>query len=531
MGEKTSIAYARVSTVRQAEEELPLESQLEQCRRKARDLGADLLEIFTDEGMSGRLHTRPGFQDAISYCRTYKPDYLITWSSSRFARNQVDAGFYKAQLKKYGTRLVYASMEVDRSTIGGWLLDSTLEMFDELYSRQISADTRRSLIKNARGGYWNGGQVPFGLRAAANLENPKRKRLEAHPEEAELVEAIFRLRVERGLGARSLALWLNERGYWRRGKRWNKNAIHQLLRNQAVIGKTVFNRKDRATGQIRPRDEWIIVDSHPPVVSMSLWNRVQKQLDADQANTETGSPHSTYFFTGLLRCGECGGAMQIESAKGRSKRYWYYHCKVAALEKRHRLRRIPARELDEWLIDVIGDRVFSEEAMKNVLHELNKAISSWAQNHKTRRQAAIDRIRETKQKVDQLYQVLEAPAPNVRSIWESDILPRLSERKAQIKELERELAKIEAEQPPQSFLSDSNLDELSAALVGIIKTSENPKKVRAFFQSFIESIYIQKDRLVIKYDPAKLVMVRPGKVVPSNVLWLPGTGSNRRPSD
>ena len=42
----TAVIYARVSTARQAEEELPLESQIQQCKAKAAELGARIDRIL-----------------------------------------------------------------------------------------------------------------------------------------------------------------------------------------------------------------------------------------------------------------------------------------------------------------------------------------------------------------------------------------------------------------------------------------------------------------------------------------------------
>lgn len=88
MSDPTAVLYCRVSTVRQAEEELPIASQRERCEDKARALGAVVLRVYCDEGLSGQSDDRPAFQAAILYCEAHSPTYLITWSTSRFARNR-----------------------------------------------------------------------------------------------------------------------------------------------------------------------------------------------------------------------------------------------------------------------------------------------------------------------------------------------------------------------------------------------------------------------------------------------------------
>lgn len=98
----TAIIYGRVSTVRQADDGLPIESQVQQAKAKAEALGAKVLQIFLDEGISGRSSKRPAFQGAVNFCSLTKVDYFICWSTSRFARNKIDAASYKRTLKRWG---------------------------------------------------------------------------------------------------------------------------------------------------------------------------------------------------------------------------------------------------------------------------------------------------------------------------------------------------------------------------------------------------------------------------------------------
>lgn len=187
-------------------------------------------------------------------------------------------------------------MEVDTGTDAGWLLDGVMEIFDEWYSRQIAADTRRSLLRNAQAGYWNGGRPPFGFWPAPDPADPKRKRLAPNPAEADLARQVFELRANEGLGARQIAVWLNEHGLTNRGKRWNKTVINYLLCNEALIGKTVFGKKSRETGRRRPRDQWIVVDSHEPILPRELWEQVQDTLDRAADNTALRSTVSRHVF-------------------------------------------------------------------------------------------------------------------------------------------------------------------------------------------------------------------------------------------
>lgn len=523
--DKTAVIYARVSTTKQADEELPISGQVERCQQKAADLDAAVLQVFTDDGLSGRSDARPAFQEALFYCEAYQPDYFIVWSSSRFARNRADAAFNKRRLDRAGVRLVYVSMEVDTGTDAGWLLDGVMEIFDEWYSRQISSDTRRSMVRNAHNGYWAGGRPPFGYRPEPAPEDPKRKRLVPEPAEAEVVREIFDLRANGGVGALQIAQLLNERGITNRGKRWNKTVIGYLLRNEAVIGQTVFGRKSRETGRRRPREHWIVVDSHEPVVPRDLWDRVQMLIDHDAENAAASSTTSQHVFTGLLTCGHCGSGMQTESAKGRSKRYWYYNCRAARLEQKHTPFRFPAPEVDEYLVEQICEVVLSPESLREVYRELQEAVAGWQVEHSQRRQRTLDQLQQVERRNSNLYEILELygkDAPNL-----GDLTRRMRANNEEVKRLEQELARIEAEERPELRISDADLVEFSETLVDVVKTSASPKKLRSFFASFVQRVILEPDgHLTIEYDPQKIIN-RPGGAVRDAVVWLPETVASR----
>ena len=53
--------YARVSTEMQAEDEIPILGQVEECRKFAESKEWEVVEVFKDEGFTGRNTNRPAF--------------------------------------------------------------------------------------------------------------------------------------------------------------------------------------------------------------------------------------------------------------------------------------------------------------------------------------------------------------------------------------------------------------------------------------------------------------------------------------
>lgn len=522
---KTAVIYARVSTARQAEEELPIQGQLDRCNAKAEELGASAVRSFVDEGISGRTEARPAFQAAIEHCEIHSTDFFVTWSTSRFARNKLDAALYKMRLARAGTEMVYVSMAIDRTSDSGWMTEGVMELFDEFHSRQIAADTTRSMIRNAQQGYWNGGRPPLGYRSVPADDNPKRRRLAIEPGEAELVRRIFRLRID-GHGAKSIAISLNDAAELNRGKLWGRGIIAALLRNRTVVGQIVFNKKDRSTGRRRPIDEWIIVDSHAAIIDPTEWEAAQAILDAENPGAGAGSPHSTHLFTGILRCGECGSAMHIESAKGRRKRYWYYICSSAKYAKKHPPRRVPADEFDGWLSDVVCDQVLTPDNLRDIAEELNSVVGKWAKEHRQRHEELSAGLRAIEGRNEKIFEVLELHGKDAPHL--GDLTNRLRRNNAEIKRMGRRIEELEAEPPPSYEASPDDMGELADLLRDIILTSASVKKVRAFFRSFIDRVVVDDGVATVVYHPEALARCGSRDDVPSNVVsvsnWLPGRG-------
>lgn len=509
-----AIIYARVSTTRQADDGLPVESQIEQGYRKAAALGADVLTVFTDAGISGRTDERPAFREAVRYCAAYGVQFFICWSTSRFARNKLDAALYKRELEKSGTRVVYVSVDLDNRTNSGWMLESMLEIFDEHYSRQVSADTQRSMVKNATDGYFNGGRVPLGYET---VQDGKRKRLKISEAEAGTVRMMFRLCVD-GCGAKNIAMQLNRDGRLNRGRQWNKNTVLNMLKNRIYIGQVIFNRTTHNKTE-RPQNEWIITQAHEPIIDQETFMEIQRRFDAPGVSEGGGSPNSCFVFTGLLRCGKCGAAMQITSSKGRSKRYHYYNCGSAQRVGGCENRRIAAHDFDEWMIDVVLDKILTREMLVSMIADLHELTGKWVKERAVRRTEAAKELRDVETKLRNLYGVLELHGKDTPNL--SDLTLRLRELKGMKDQIEARLAKIGEEDVPETVIGNLEVAEMADILRDIVKTANDPKRLRLFFSSFIQNIRVDADSVMINYDKSKLMNQAGLDAVPGKARWLP----------
>jgi len=83
------VIYTRVSTSKQAENGISLDSQEIICRKFATDNGYEVSKIFVDAGKSGTsIKARVGLKQALEHLND--KTYLLVYSLSRFSRNAED---------------------------------------------------------------------------------------------------------------------------------------------------------------------------------------------------------------------------------------------------------------------------------------------------------------------------------------------------------------------------------------------------------------------------------------------------------
>ena len=499
--EKTAIIYARVSTVRQAEDGLPVESQIEQCRAKAATLGARVLKVFRDDGISGRSVKRPGMASAFDFCEERRVDFFICWSTSRFARNRIDAALHKRLLDKMGVRLAYASQDFGEGD-DGWLSEAITEVIDEQYSRQIAKDTRRSMAKNAADGFWNGGHSPFGFSV---VPVGKRKRLAPDPLEVPTVRLIFQWCML-GSGCKEIAVRLNHTGVSKRGKRWSKASVASVLKCRAAIGQLVY----------RVGENEVVTNAHEAIIGEEDFMRVQELVKGRTPRNVGGRPRSEAILSGMLRCGECGDAMTTETATGRGGvRYRYYNCRSFLKGVGCRSRRVPVSALDDFVLQGILEKVFTPQNLRSLVLDVKQSVSSWVKDHDARLVVMYNEVSDIDSRIRRLFDAVECG----KVVVLADIFQRVRELKARKLVVQGEIDAAEAQVAPTVSLSEMEVEKAAETFRSLVIDCEDPKRVRAFLSGIVRRAVILGRQLTVEYYPDRIVNPKNGSQC--EYVWLP----------
>jgi DNA invertase Pin-like site-specific DNA recombinase len=278
--------------------------------------------VFYDDGISGKsVKKRDDFNRMIAIAKekTHPFDRIYVWKFSRFARNQEESMVYKNLLRKKGVTVVSVSEPIPEGHFGT-LIERIIEWMDEFYLVNLGTEVMRGMTEKVTRGE-PAGPAPYGYINGEKTYIP-----DEESGAADIVREIFQ-RYADGERQRAIAVSLGERGI--RTKKGNMPKIRwveYILRNPCYIGKLRWTLDGiRAVSKLDFNNENIMIidGNHEPLISMELWDKVQKMLDDQKKAYPKYARREQpiqYMLKGLVKCSACGGAMAMASAvSGKSK--------------------------------------------------------------------------------------------------------------------------------------------------------------------------------------------------------------------
>ena len=355
-----AVIYARYSSDNQREESI--EGQLRECTAYCKKNDITILRTYIDRAMSAKTDHRPDFQRMIRDSAKGLFDVIIVWKLDRFARNRYDSAHYKAQLRKYGVKVLSATENISDGP-EGIILESMLEGMAEYYSAELSEKVIRGHTENALKCKYNGGTPTFGYVI------DKDKYYQIDPHTAPVVLESY-IRYDQGATMKEVMEYMAENGFTTiRGRKIDLNFIARMLKNRKYIGEYSY-RHIVTPGGI------------PAIVPQDLFDRVQQRLEQNRKAPARHKAEDDYLLTTKLFCGTCGAMMVGESGTSASKgrKYHYYRCvntkKHKTCNAKHKsVRKIPlenavvnatmAKVMDDHFVEYIADRVMELQSQES----------------------------------------------------------------------------------------------------------------------------------------------------------------------
>ncbi len=376
------VAYLRVSSESQVKEGDSLDSQKYQIESWCRDNGYDVIHYYVDAGISaysGRFRPQlKAMVDFVKHENRYERQVhaVVVYDLSRLTRSVEEQSRLMRQFRNSNTELISIRENITSNDPSTEFLGNILAAMNQLQSAVNGRTVTDRLYDTARKGYFTGGVIPFGYESVRTRESGSNHRrvLNIKEREAIWVRRIFKW--ARGnastkpLGVKSIAAELNRRGITKRGTRWTKNAVSRILNNTVYVGELVFGKQSKQMNRVP------IIIPVPAIIDDDTFNAVKTGLLKRQLKNRTPSDcNNKYLLSGILKCPKCQSNLVMMS--GKSGRYKYYDCGAKIRNGRGScdFRPIPKDDIEEEVIELIVNRVFTTENILKISKEVKERFS------------------------------------------------------------------------------------------------------------------------------------------------------------
>ena len=219
-----ALGYVRVSTGKQADSGLSLESQAQKIRAMATVHSADIVDVLIDAAESAASLDRPQVQEVLRRVRARDIDVVYIAKLDRLTRSIRDLDELLTIFRKAGVALVSVSESLDTSTAAGRMVVNMLGVVGQWEREAIAERTADALrAKRTRGERFSG-HVPYGFALA-----PDGRTLTVNSDERRMLKLMRECRAA-GFTWQGMADELNRTGFrTRRGTPWSLHVARSAL--------------------------------------------------------------------------------------------------------------------------------------------------------------------------------------------------------------------------------------------------------------------------------------------------------------
>ena len=305
--------YARKSSESEDRQVLSVESQIRQLQEISQKRKLKVVNIFREE-KSAKEPGRLVFTEMVSRIKAGEAKGIVCWKLNRLARNPVDGGTIQWLLQNKELEHI-VSAERDYFSADNVLMMNVEFGMANQFILDLRRDTMRGMMDKARQG-WFPFMAPIGYLNDPYSPQGQRK-IVVDPKHFNQIRQLWDFLLSGTYTVFQISKKAEEIGI--KSKCSNDpiraSSIYRVFTNKFYAGEFDFQ------GQA-------FKGSHKPMITMDEFDHAQRILG------KRGKPRPrihSFPFTGMIKCGECGGMVTAENKIKRGKngqewRYTYYHC-------------------------------------------------------------------------------------------------------------------------------------------------------------------------------------------------------------
>lgn len=304
--------YTRVSTEEQAREGYSISGQLQKLKAFSVSQNWEVADIYVDEGISAKDMNRPSLQRMLKDIKEHKIDVVLVYRLDRLTRSVFDLYKMLETFDEYNCKFKSATEVYDTTTAMGRMFITIVAALAQWERENMGERIAFGFEEKVRQGKCPLNEAPIGFDL-----NREESKLYINPVEAETVRTIFDKYLS-GLGSGKLCNYLNDNDIrTKRGNKWVSDTLFKVLKSPVPAGGIRWAGKTY----------W---DMHEPIVSREDWKEAQRLMKV-RKTWGPATVSSTYLFSTLIKCEECGQALigkrnRYTTVKGEVREYYYYLC-------------------------------------------------------------------------------------------------------------------------------------------------------------------------------------------------------------
>ena len=492
-----AVVYARFSSDNQRDESI--DAQLRAINEYADKNNIKIVNQFIDRAKSATSDKRPEFQNMIKFCEadTTGISMVIVHKLDRFSRDKYDSAMYKQKLKVKGIRVVSVLENLDNSP-ESLILESVIEGMAQYYSANLAREVAKGQKENALKALHNGGDAPLGYDVAFD------KTYLVNEEEAQAVKIIFDMYVN-GYSYSNIIDKLNDLGYkTKRGNKFGKNSLHGILSNEKYTGVYVFNKTQRKgvngkrNGHKQKSDDEIIKveGGMPQIIDREVFLQAQEMMQKRKKAPGSHKATTLYLLTGLIRCGECGHAMQGNRRKDKyGNDYISYRCGCRKQKRDCKNKEIKRDYLEEFVLTELEKHVLNDEAIPVLSKALNERLKTKSNdNHEM-----LTNLRNKLEKVNkEIENILNAIMSGIVNNVLKNKLDELEKVKLNLELKINELS-VESDDVVSVDITEDQIRSMFGKFKDFVLTRNLPE-CKKFIGDYIKEVIVYKDHIEVVFN-------------------------------